>query len=79
MQTPDGVTHRDYVTQGWRHVLPARKIPPGLTLVSEAVRGFDFVAIGSDLGLLMRALQGALASVRGGGAGGASSTTQGAY
>jgi 2-keto-3-deoxy-L-rhamnonate aldolase RhmA len=39
--------------------------------------GFDFVAIGSDLGLLMRALQGALASVRGNGAG--AGTSQGAY
>ena len=37
--------YRDYVTQGWRHVLPALKVPPGLTLVSEAIRGYDFVAI----------------------------------
>jgi endonuclease/exonuclease/phosphatase family metal-dependent hydrolase len=37
--------YRDYVTQGWRHVLPARSAPPGLTLVAEAIRDYDFVAI----------------------------------
>jgi endonuclease/exonuclease/phosphatase family metal-dependent hydrolase len=37
--------YRDYVTQGWRHVLPARSAPAGLSLVCEAVRGYDFVAI----------------------------------
>jgi endonuclease/exonuclease/phosphatase family metal-dependent hydrolase len=37
--------YRDYVTQGWRHVLPARTAPRGLSLICEAVRGYDFVAI----------------------------------
>lgn len=37
--------YRDYVTQGWRHVLPARKAPPGLALICQAIRDYDFVAI----------------------------------
>jgi 2-keto-3-deoxy-L-rhamnonate aldolase RhmA len=41
--------------------------------------GFDFVAVASDLGLLMRALQGALAAIRGGGTAPAGKAPQGAY
>jgi endonuclease/exonuclease/phosphatase family metal-dependent hydrolase len=37
--------YRDYLTQGWRHVLPTRSVPPGLALAANAVRGYDFVAI----------------------------------
>lgn len=35
----------DYLTQGWRHALPARSIAPGLRLAAEAMRGYDFVAV----------------------------------
>ncbi|MGH8517095.1 MAG: endonuclease/exonuclease/phosphatase family protein [Panacagrimonas sp.] len=37
--------YADYLTQGWRHVLPARSVPVGLTLAAHAIRGYDFVAI----------------------------------
>lgn len=35
----------DYLTQGWRHVAPARSVPAGLAMAARAVRGYDFVAI----------------------------------
>lgn len=35
----------DYITQGWRHLAPARSVPAGLVLTARAVSGYDFVAI----------------------------------
>lgn len=48
------------------------------TVARYRAMGFDFVAIASDLGLLMRAAQSTLAAVRGAG-GAPSQPTQGAY
>jgi len=37
--------YRDYVTKGWRHVLPSRRRLRNLDAIAEMLRGFDLVGL----------------------------------
>jgi endonuclease/exonuclease/phosphatase family metal-dependent hydrolase len=37
--------YRDYVTKGWKHVLPSRKRVHNMDAIAEVLRGFDLVGL----------------------------------